>query len=65
MIDRRFQGKGYGAAVLGLILDELRDEGHCDRMEACVKKGMLGQSACMGKAASLIRAISVGMRRIR
>jgi len=38
MIDRRFQGKGYGAAALGLILGELRREGHYDRVEVCVKK---------------------------
>jgi len=37
-IDKRFQGKGYGSAALGLILDELRKEGHYDQVEVCVKK---------------------------
>ena len=38
MIDRRFQGKGYGSAALGMILDELRREAHFDHVEVCVKK---------------------------
>ena len=38
MIDRRYQGKGHGSAALGLILDELRKEGHFDHVEVCVKK---------------------------
>lgn len=38
LIDRRFQGKGCGAAALGLISDELRNEGHYDHVEVCVKK---------------------------
>ncbi len=38
MIDRRYQGRGYGSAALGLILDELRQEGHFDHVEVCVKK---------------------------
>jgi len=38
MIDRRYQGKGYGSAALGLILDELRKEKHYDHVEVCVKK---------------------------
>ena len=38
MIDRRFQGNGYGSIALGLILDELRMEGHFDHVEVCVKK---------------------------
>ena len=38
MIDQRYQGKGYGSAALGLILDELRKEGHFDHVEVCVKK---------------------------
>lgn len=37
MIDQRFQGRGYGAAALRLILDELRKEGHFDHVEVCVK----------------------------
>ena len=38
MIDQRYQGKGYGSEALGLILDELRREGHYDHVEVCVKK---------------------------
>ena len=38
MIDARYQGKGYGSAALGLILDTLRSEGHYDHAEVCVKK---------------------------
>ena len=38
MIDRRFQGRGFGSLALGMILDELRREGRYDRVEVCVKK---------------------------
>lgn len=38
MIDERYQGRGYGSAALGLILDELRKEAHFDHVEVCVKK---------------------------
>ena len=38
MIDRRYQGRGYGTAALRLILDALRKEGHFDHVEVCVKK---------------------------
>ena len=38
MIDRRYQGRGYGSAALGLILEELRKEAHFDHVEVCVKK---------------------------
>jgi len=38
MIDRHFQGRGYGSAALTLILEELRKEGHYDHVEVCVKK---------------------------
>ena len=38
MIDQRYQGRGYGALALRLILDELRREGHYDHVEVCVKK---------------------------
>lgn len=38
MIDKRFQRRGYGAAALRLILDELKKEGRYDRVEVCVKK---------------------------
>ena len=38
MIDRRYQGKGYGSTALGLILEDLRKEGRYDHVEVCVKK---------------------------
>ena len=38
MIDQHYQGKGYGSEALGLILNELRKEGHYDHVEVCVKK---------------------------
>ena len=38
MIDQHYQGKGYGSEALGLILNELRREGHYDHVELCVKK---------------------------
>ena len=38
MIDGQYQSRGYGSAALGLILDELRREGHYDHVEVCVKK---------------------------
>ena len=37
-IGEQFQGKGYGSEALGLVLDELRREGHYDHTEVCVKK---------------------------
>lgn len=38
MIDRRFQGKGFGTEALGLILAELEREKKYDCVEVCVKK---------------------------
>ena len=38
MIDRRFQGQGYGTRALGLILTELEVERKYDRVEVCVKR---------------------------
>ena len=38
MIDQRYQGRGYGSAALGLILDALRRENRFDHVEVCVKK---------------------------
>ena len=38
MIDRRFQGQGYGTRALGLILTELEAERKYDRVEVCVKR---------------------------
>ena len=42
MIDQQYQGRGYGSAALGLILEELRKEGHYDHVEVCVKKADTG-----------------------
>ena len=38
MIDAKYQGWGYGTEALRLILNELREEGHYDHVEVCVKK---------------------------
>ena len=38
MIDQRYQGRGYGSAALGLLLDELRREARFDHVEVCVNK---------------------------
>lgn len=38
MIGREYQGRGYGSAALGMILDELRKEARFDHVEVCVKK---------------------------
>ena len=38
LVDERYQGRGYGSAALGLILEELRREGRYDHVEVCVKK---------------------------
>ena len=38
MIDRRFQGRGYGTAALRLILAELEAERKYGFVEVCVKK---------------------------
>ena len=38
MIDKRYQGRGYGSAALALILNLLRKERRYDRVEVCVKK---------------------------
>ena len=38
MVDKRYQGKGYGSQALEMILDELRKEGHYDHVELCMKK---------------------------
>ena len=42
MIDGRYQGRGYGSEALGLILNELKKEGHYDHAEVCVKKADTG-----------------------
>ena len=38
MIDGRFQGRGYGAAALGLLLELLRQEKKYDDAEVCVHR---------------------------
>ena len=38
MIDRRFQGKGYGTEALKLILESLRQEGKYGCVEVCVNR---------------------------
>ena len=38
MIDRSFQGRGYGTAALRLILSELAEERKYDCVEVCVKR---------------------------
>ena len=38
MIDGRFQGRGYGAAALGLLLEQLRQERKYADAEVCVHR---------------------------
>ena len=38
MIDGRFQGRGYGRAALGLLLDDLRRERKYAQVEVCVHR---------------------------
>ena len=38
LIDSRFQGKGYGRASLGLLLDRLKAEGKYADVEVCVDR---------------------------
>ena len=38
MIDSRFQGRGYGKAALGLLLDDLKREKKYAEVEVCVDK---------------------------
>ena len=38
MIDGHFQGRGYGAAALGLLLELLRQEKKYDDVEVCVHR---------------------------
>ena len=49
LIDRRFQGKGYGTAALGLILEELRREGKYDCAEVCVHRENAAALGLFGK----------------
>ena len=38
MIDKRFQGNGYGTEALQLILEVLKEDGRYSTVEVCVKK---------------------------
>ena len=38
MIDKNFQGRGYGIEALKLILEYLKNEGRFESVEICVKK---------------------------
>ena len=38
LIDKRFQGRGYGYAALKLILEYLKKDGRYDHVEVCVKE---------------------------
>ena len=38
MIDKNFQGRGYGTEALKLIFEYLEKEGHFESVEICVKK---------------------------
>ncbi|MGN0747164.1 MAG: GNAT family N-acetyltransferase [Aristaeellaceae bacterium] len=38
MIDRRYQGRGYGGEALRLLLARLREEGRYDAVEVCVHR---------------------------
>ena len=53
LIDSRFQGKGYGKAALGLLLDLLRSEGKYADVEVCVHRD---------NAAALALFFGVGFR---
>ena len=50
MIDRRFQGRGYGLEALRLILAELEKEHKYDCVEVCVKKDDAQALHVYGKA---------------
>ncbi len=38
-IDKRYQGKGYGKAAVGLVLDAMRDEGKYQKVSMCYVEG--------------------------
>ena len=50
MIDRRFQGRGYGTEALRLILDELGKERKYGCVEVCVRKEDTAALRVYGKA---------------
>ncbi len=64
MIDQRYQGKGYGTEALRLILDELRQEGHYDHVEVCVKKVDIAAIHLYKKMVVLILGISTKIHQI-
>ncbi len=38
-IDKRYQGKGYGKAAVGLVLDTMKDEGKYQKVSMCYVEG--------------------------
>ncbi len=38
-IDKRYQGKGYGKAAVGLVLDAMREEGKYQKVSMCYVEG--------------------------
>ena len=38
-IDRRYQGKGYGKAAVGLVLEAMREEGKYPKVSMCYVEG--------------------------
>ncbi len=38
-IDKRYQGKGYGKAAVGLVLDAMKDEGKYQKVSMCYVEG--------------------------
>lgn len=38
-IDERYQGKGYGKAAVGLVLDAMREEGKYEKVSMCYVEG--------------------------
>lgn len=38
-IDKRYQGKGYGKAAIGLVLDSMREDGKYQKVSMCYVEG--------------------------
>ena len=38
-IDKRYQGKGYGKAAIGLVLDAMREDGKYQKVSMCYVEG--------------------------
>ena len=53
MIDRHFQGRGYGAAALGLLLERLRAEKKYSVAEVCVHREIAAALALFQRAGFL------------